>query len=85
MKILKMIFKKWIVTNLLILLLLLFTSSCLVPEESSSMIDSDGDGWSNTQEKIAGTDPNDIDTDDDGYWDPHDPNPLDANIPVNKG
>jgi len=56
-----------------------------VPEESSAMVDSDGDGWSNTQEKTAETDPNKADTDDDGYWDPHDPNPLDANIPVDKG
>jgi len=56
-----------------------------VPEESSAMVDSDGDGWSNTQEKTAGTDPNKVDTDDDGYWDPHDPNPLDPNIPVDKG
>jgi len=48
------------------------------------MGDSDGDGWSNTQEKAAETDPNKADTDDDGYWDPHDPNPLDANIPVEK-
>ena len=48
------------------------------------MVDSDGDGWSNTQEKTAGTDPNNVDTDD-GYWDPHDPNPLDPNIPVDKG
>jgi len=38
--------------------------------------DSDGDGWSNLQEKNAGTDPHNIDSDGDGIWDPHDPNPL---------
>ncbi|HUV02302.1 MAG TPA: NosD domain-containing protein [Desulfobacteria bacterium] len=44
--------------------------------------DSDGDGWNDEQEKIAGTDPDKKDTDDDGYWDPNDPNPLNPNIPV---
>jgi hypothetical protein len=65
--------------------LLLGTTSCLYPEETDSAVDSDGDGWSNTQEKIIDTDPNNVDTDDDGYWDPLDPNPLDPNIPVEEG
>ncbi len=46
--------------------------------------DSDGDGWGDEQEKIAGTHPYKKDTDDDSYWDPNDPNPLDPNIPVSK-
>ncbi len=56
-------------TALLTLFLLLSTVSCQGLEGSSSMVDSDGDGWSNTQEKTAGTDPNNVDTDGDGYWD----------------
>jgi len=74
-----------LLTALLTLCLLLGTTSCQDLEERSSTVDSDGDGWPNTQEKITGTDPNKVDTDDDGYWDPHDPNPLDSNIPVDKG
>ena len=38
--------------------------------------DSDGDGWSDFKEKNAGTNPYNVDTDNDGIWDPHDPNPL---------
>jgi tetratricopeptide (TPR) repeat protein len=45
-------------------------------------MDSDGDGWTDVQEKKAGTDPSNKDTDNDGYWDSKDPNPLDTNIPV---
>jgi len=67
-------------TCLLTLCLLLGTTSCLYPEENDSAVDSDGDGWTNAQEKIAGTDSKNVDTDDDGYWDPHDPNPL--SLPV---
>ncbi len=52
----------------------------LVP--STSIPDSDGDGWNDEQEEIAGTDPYNKDTDDDGYWDPKDENPLDSNIPL---
>ena len=72
-------------TCLLTLCLLLGATSCLYPEETDSAVDSDGDGWTNAQEKIVGTDPKNVDTDDDGYWDPHDPNPLDPNIPVEEG
>ena len=38
--------------------------------------DSDGDGWGDFKEKNAGTNPYNVDTDNDGIWDPHDPNPL---------
>lgn len=44
--------------------------------------DSDGDGWTDAQEELAGTDPLSVDTDGDGLWDPLDPNPLDAGIPA---
>jgi len=70
-----------LLTFLLILFLLLGTTSCLDLEGIEQTADSDGDGWLNDQENLAGTDPDDVDTDDDGYWDPHDPNPLDPNIP----
>ena len=70
---------------LLTLCLLLWATSCQDIEGLSSSIDSDGDGWSDSQEGVAGTDPSSVDTDEDGYWDPHDPNPLDANIPADRG
>jgi len=69
------------VTALLILCLLLGTTSCVPLEEFDSSLDSDGDGWRDAQEEIAGTEPNNVDTDNDGYWDPLDPNPLDPDIP----
>lgn len=67
---------------LLTLFLLLWTVSCTGLEGQGLTGDSDGDGWSDTHERIAGTDPNNVDSDGDGYWDPHDPNPLDPNIPT---
>lgn len=70
---------------LLTLCLLLVATSCQGLEEGGSILDSDGDGWSNSQEKVAGTAPDSVDTDGDGYWDPHDPNPLDPNVPVGNG
>jgi hypothetical protein len=50
--------------------------------EEQATLDSDGDGWTDSREQSAGTDPASVDTDGDGYWDPQDPNPLDPNIPV---
>ncbi|MHC1598747.1 MAG: hypothetical protein ACXQS3_04195 [Candidatus Methanofastidiosia archaeon] len=43
---------------------------------STPKVDSDGDGWTDIEESLAGTDPNNKDTDGDGIWDPVDPNPL---------
>lgn len=59
---------------------LLLASGCIWQEKK--VVDTDGDGWSDEQEQIAGTDPNNKDTDGDGYWDPLDGNPLDPEIPV---
>ncbi|MBN1762271.1 MAG: hypothetical protein JW878_04230 [Methanomicrobia archaeon] len=44
--------------------------------------DSDGDGWSDVEEMIKGTDPNNPDTDGDGLIDSEDPYPLDPTRPV---
>jgi hypothetical protein len=52
-----------------------------MPEEGPSLLDSDGDGWTDIQERAAGTDPFNVDTDIDGIWDPYDENPLDPSIP----
>lgn len=46
--------------------------------------DSDGDGWIDAHERRAGTDIYKKDTDNDGYWDPQDSNPLDSTIPPSK-
>jgi hypothetical protein len=51
------------------------------PSTQPPIVDSDGDGWTDSQEINSGTDPEDKDTDDDGFWDPNDPNPLDPNVP----
>ena len=69
----------------LILCLLFFSTSCADLSQFEEFTDSDGDGWSDAQEKLAGTDPQKLDTDNDGYWDPHDANPLDPDIPVEGG
>lgn len=66
----------------LILLLAVATSCETLPAPG---LDSDGDGWPDAQEKLVGSSPNKVDTDGDGYWDPHDPNPLDPNIPAVTG
>lgn len=56
----------------------------LVLPSPQSPVDSDGDGWSDAQEKLMGTDPKNVDTDGEGIWDPKDPNPLIAEAPIPK-
>jgi len=58
---------------------LLLSSGCIGQDE---VVDSDGDGWDDEQEQLAGTDPTNVDTDGDGYWDSKDENPLDSDIPA---
>ncbi|MBL7062020.1 MAG: DUF2330 domain-containing protein [Dehalococcoidia bacterium] len=48
----------------------------LVGYQQARYPDSDGDGWSDAEEAIAGTDPNKADTDGDRIRDPEDPYPL---------
>jgi hypothetical protein len=48
----------------------------ITPSSTSTIQDSDGDGWDDEQERRAGTNPNNVDTDSDGIWDPKDHNPL---------
>jgi WD40 repeat protein len=56
----------------MLILTVIFTLGCT----SKPDIDTDGDGWVDELELKAGTDPTNKDTDGDGLWDPHDPNPL---------
>lgn len=74
--------KKLIVLMLLVTLLIP-TLAC-GGDSSTQPVDSDGDGWTDDQERIAGTNPYNVDTDGDGSWDSTDPNPLDPNIPGNR-
>ena len=48
----------------------------LVGYESGNYLDSDGDGWSDAEEALVGSDPQKVDTDGDGILDPEDPAPL---------
>ncbi len=66
----------------MILILAAGYAACGGGEEEPSAVDSDGDGWTDVQERESGSDPFNVDTDGDGLWDPLDPNPLDTNIPA---
>lgn len=71
----------FILTLVLLLTIGLGITGCQDGEVAPTL-DSDSDGWSDDQEEKAGSDPFNVDTDGDGYWDPLDPNPLDSTIPV---
>lgn len=51
------------------------TTSIPDSSDTSSQLDSDGDGWSDEKEHSLGTNPYSIDSDNDGLNDPEDPNP----------
>jgi hypothetical protein len=50
--------------------------------QTPTPLDSDGDGWTDEQERSAGTNPYNVDSDGDGILDPQDPNPLAAQTPT---
>ena len=52
------------------------TTPSPTPQPTTIPKDSDGDGWSDGQERTAGTNPLKVDTDGDGIWDSKDSNPL---------
>ena len=72
--------KKTMVGSLLsIILIAAVCSGCILgsgSEQQGEGLDSDGDGWTDSEEAVAGTDPSTADTDHDGISDPIDPNPL---------
>ena len=72
--------QKTVYIGFAVLSVLLLLASCVPVEQYDYAVDSDGDGWNDAQEEIAGTNPGMVDTDGDGYWDPHDANPLNPAI-----
>jgi len=73
-----------VLSTIIVICTLSILTGCdaLAPAPVHLSIDTDGDGWTNSQEEKAGTNIRKKDTDGDGYWDPKDHNPIDPNIPI---
>jgi len=79
--------KKIAVVGTLCILIGIALAGCIdysdeAPEKTIER-DSDFDGWTDTEEREAHTNPFDVDTDHDGIWDPEDPNPSRIGILIN--
>ncbi len=64
-----------------ILLSLLVISALVASACGVKVTDTDGDGWSDEKETVVGTDPHNVDMDNDGYSDPKDGDPKDTKVP----
>lgn len=73
---------KKLIAFVLLAALSVSTLACGNGDSKGLPLDSDGDGWTDAQERYVGTNPYSADTDGDGWQDPNDPNPLDPSIPA---
>ena len=65
-----------LIKNGLVLIVIVMVSSTILGCVDDKSTDSDGDGLTDVSERIAQTNPFDVDTDHDGVWDSKDLNPL---------
>jgi len=73
---------RFIANNLLLTFcLILLSTLLLLPGCQNQVEDTDGDGWDNEREAVEGTNSNKRDSDDDGFSDPRDCEPVNILIP----